>query len=395
MRSISGMMIAGLIGTLLVPSVSHARGFGAARGGVAVNRGGGVAVNRGGAVAVNRGGGVAAGGVQRHTFIGPAGGSVQAGRVGGVSSGPFGGVHAAGAQGARITTPAGRTVTTGSAGRVNVGPAGGVRAGGVRAGGVAGPYGGAAFNNRVGVSSGPFGGVAIGGSRTVAIGHSTRYVSPAVIRGNAGFVRTGYYGGAFTRNWYGVHVNAWRPVRWAVPNYWAPVPWVTMSAWCGIAAPPVVYDYGSTVIIENNNVYINGEQAATAPQYAQQAVQIADTGRAAQPAKEEEWQPLGVFGLIQQDEKIAQNIFQLAVNKAGVLRGNYYNSLDDSTQEIYGSVDPKSQRAAWSIGQKKTIVYEAGLNNLTQEQTPVLIHYGTERTEQMFLVRLEQPKDGK
>jgi hypothetical protein len=40
-------------------------------------------------------------------------------------------------------------------------------------------------------------------------------------------------------------------------------------------------------------------------------------------------------------------------------------------------------------------VFEAGLNNLTQNETTVLVHYGKDRTQQMMLVRLEEPKDGK
>jgi hypothetical protein len=99
--------------------------------------------------------------------------------------------------------------------------------------------------------------------------------------------------------------------------------------------------------------------------------------------------------MIQGDEQVAQRIFQLAVNKAGVVRGNYYDAVADNTLPVYGSVDPKSQRVAWSIGDKKDIVIETGLNNLTQEQTTALVHYGKERTQQMVLVRLEEPKDEK
>src|SRR5262249_35027150 len=129
-----------------------------------------------------------------------------------------------------------------------------------------------------------------------------------------------------------------------------------------------------------------------ADQYATQATQFADAGRQAQPAKDDDWQALGVFGMIQPDEKVAQRIFQLAVNKAGIIRGNYYDAVADTTTPVYGSVDPKSQRGAWQIGDKKTIVFETGLNNLTKDQTSLLVHYGTDRTDQMMLVRLEEPK---
>lgn len=63
--------------------------------------------------------------------------------------------------------------------------------------------------------------------------------------------------------------------------------------------------------------------------------------------------------------------------------------------QVYGSVEPKTQRVAWSIGEKKDIVFEAGLSNLTQDQTTILAHYGKERTRQMTLVRLEEPQAGK
>ncbi len=64
------------------------------------------------------------------------------------------------------------------------------------------------------------------------------------------------------------------------------------------------------------------------------------------------------------------------------------------TLPVYGSVDQTSQRAAWSIGEKKDVVFEAGLNNLAQDQTTVLVHFGKERSQRMLLVRLEEPKDG-
>ncbi len=195
-----------------------------------------------------------------------------------------------------------------------------------------------------------------------------------------------------TTGWYARYPAAWRPARWVGPKYWVAPVWTSVAAFCALAGPPVTYDYGSNVIIENNNVYVDGNQVATAEDYANQATQVADVGRKAEPAKDDEWQALGVFGMIQPDEKVAQRIFQLAVNKAGVIRGNYYDAVGDSTTPVYGSVDAKTQRTCWSIGEKKNVVFETGLNNLTQDQSTILVHYGTERTDQMILVRLEEPK---
>jgi len=82
----------------------------------------------------------------------------------------------------------------------------------------------------------------------------------------------------------------------------------------------------------------------------------------------------------------------LAIDKAGLLRGTYYDAVSDTTQNITGKVEKKSQRAAWTIGDKKTPVYEAGLANLTQQQTTILVHRDAGKVEQMLLVRVEDPK---
>jgi hypothetical protein len=123
-------------------------------------------------------------------------------------------------------------------------------------------------------------------------------------------------------------------------------------------------------------------------------MQFAEAGRTAQPAEDEKYQPLGIFALVKGDETTSDNIFQLAINKDGVVRGNYYDALTDTVQPVFGSLDKKSQRVAWSVGDKKDKVFEAGLYNLTLEQTTVLVHTGKERTDQYSLFRIEQPQEG-
>jgi hypothetical protein len=180
--------------------------------------------------------------------------------------------------------------------------------------------------------------------------------------------------------------------RWAAATVWVPATWATVSTYLSYPAEPVYYDYGTTVVYQGDTVYINGEEAATAEQYAGQAMQLSDAGREAQPPEKEEWQPLGVFALVRGEEQTSDKIFQLAVNKDGVIRGNYYDAFADNTLPVYGSVDKKSQRAAWSIGEKKDVVFEAGVANLTRDETPILVHYSADNTQQFALVRVEQPK---
>jgi hypothetical protein len=168
-----------------------------------------------------------------------------------------------------------------------------------------------------------------------------------------------------------------------------------VAAYCGFPPEPVVYDYGSNVVIQDSYVYVDGEPTVSEARYAEQATKLVDRGRKARPPADEGWQPLGVFGLIQGEEKVAEHIFQLAVNKRRVLRGNYYDAVADESRPVYGSVGRKNQRVAWSIGRKKKVVFETGLENLTKGQTTVLVHYGKKRTRQMVLVRLEEPRDQK
>ncbi|MBX9622817.1 MAG: hypothetical protein K2X82_03295, partial [Gemmataceae bacterium] len=250
------------------------------------------------------------------------------------------------------------------------------------------PFGGAAVGTRGGVAVGPAGGV--------RVGHTTTYLSPNSVRASAAVARGGFVNPVFTPNWYSVHRTAWVAPRVVTGySYWRPPVWGTTAAFLGLAAAPVAYDYGSTVVYQDDAVYVNGDPVGTAQEYAAQADRIVAAGRQAQPAENDEWQPLGVFGAMQPGEETAQRVFQLAVNRDGVVRGNYYDAVADNTLPVVGSADKATQRVAWSIGDKTDIVFETGLPNLTQGESTLLAHYGRDNTQQMILVRLEEPKDAK
>jgi hypothetical protein len=164
-----------------------------------------------------------------------------------------------------------------------------------------------------------------------------------------------------------------------------------LAPFVGIPSPPIVYDYGATAVIQDGTMYLNSLPVGTAADYASQALALGEIGRTTKAADSDEWQPLGVFGLLQENETVAQRIFQLAINKSAVVRGNYYDAVSDISLPVYGALDKKMQRVAWSIGDKKDIVFETGLNNLIQNETAVLVHYGKESTRQMILVHLAEP----
>src|SRR5262249_19794692 len=135
--------------------------------------------------------------------------------------------------------------------------------------------------------------------------HSTAYWSSGYMGTHAGYVRTGFgYYGCFHPAWYAAHPGCWYAAGWAAGAAWATPPHPGIYNYCSIAASaPADYDYGSSVVYQGNNVYINGQDAATADEYAQQATNIATQGQTANPPATAEWKALGVFALVQGDQK--------------------------------------------------------------------------------------------
>jgi hypothetical protein len=221
----------------------------------------------------------------------------------------------------------------------------------------------------------------------VHVGPSGRYTAAVGVRGS--YAHWGIYG----RGWFVEHPGAWFAAGWAAGAAWTACTWATAAAYCGYAElPPVYYDYGNNVVYEENNVYVNGESAGTAEEYYGQAASLATTGAKAEAPSEGDWLPLGVFALAKPGETKSVVTIQLAVNKQGVLRGNYTDTETNKTQTIQGSVDKKTQRVAFTVGDNTANVVETGLYNLTKDEAPCLIHFGSDRTEQWLLVRLTKPE---
>jgi hypothetical protein len=102
-----------------------------------------------------------------------------------------------------------------------------------------------------------------------------------------------------------------------------------------------------------------------------------------------------VFALTQDDQAsgVEPTLFmQLAISKEGIIAGTLKNMATGETKTLEGMADKKSQRVAWGIvGQQRPII-ETGINNLTQDSAPVLIHFADGETQQWLMVRLPEPK---
>ena len=339
-------------------------------------------------------GGYASGSYDR-SYTGERGGTVSVEGSRGVAAGPRG-VAAGGTREVTATGAGGRSFS-GEASRGGVAGPGGFVAGRSRSAMASGPRGTASASSRraaagVRVPSdwglGHYANIGVAGAS-----HVTRCWSNGEMANRANWVRAGWNRwDCFGRGWWGSHPGCWGyGIAWAAGDAWTWATWPTLATWWSIPATPIYYDYGTNVVYEGDNVYINGTDAGTAEQYSEQAANIAAQGTAANPGEAEKWQPLGVFALVQGDETTSNTIFQLAADQNGIIRGNYFDALTDATTPVKGAIDKKTQRAAWTIGDQKNTVFETGVFNLTKDKTPVLVHVGKDRTEQWLLVRLTKP----
>jgi hypothetical protein len=217
----------------------------------------------------------------------------------------------------------------------------------------------------------------------------------------------GWYGNSWWNNhphaWCGWHYHYWN--NNFGPNYWWTVPaWGAVTAWWNWGtypqsawSQPVYYDYGDggNVTYQDNSVYIGGEEIASADDYAMSAADLATVAPPADEATAEaaEWLPLGTFAVVgDEQETDPSRTVQLAVSKEGIISGTLYNTQTDDAQSVQGQVDKETQRVAMRLANSDTIVIETGIYNLTQDQAPILVHFGTDKVETWLLVRLENPQ---
>ncbi len=188
-------------------------------------------------------------------------------------------------------------------------------------------------------------------------------------------------------NWAAWRINA--PYRWAA--------WGALTGWFGWGSgySETAYAYGDNVYYHEGQVYYGEQPVATAEDYANQAAAIAAGAPQDLNPQASDWLPLGVFAVTQDREAtgVSPTLFmQLAVNKDGVISGTFKNETTGEVQTLEGMIDKKSQRAAWCVQGKSWPIVETGLSNLTQDTSPLLVHFAGGETQQWLLVRLDEPK---
>jgi hypothetical protein len=225
-------------------------------------------------------------------------------------------------------------------------------------------------------------------------GIGTYHRTNADMAGQALGIRNGFgYHNAFNADWYRRYPRAWYPAAWGIGTPWSYMNWAALSAFTSYPETLTYYDYGTSVVFQGDQVYYNGESLGTQEEYAHHASLIAEAGRTAKVSKDDTWKSLGVFSVVAGDEQVSDTVFQLAIDKNGIIRGTAVNTITNDVQPIYGSVGTKSERAAWTVGDNKTPVYEAGIANLTTSETSMLVHFSKGNSKQYMLVRQEPKSD--
>ena len=126
--------------------------------------------------------------------------------------------------------------------------------------------------------------------------------------------------------------------------WWTPAAFTAAAAFVDLVTPePVYVDYGMNVVYEDDTVYADNQPIPT-EQYSQPVIDLAlnveqppppaaspDQTPAATEQPEvrsvakaaEEWLPLGVFALAQEEKGDAVMFFQIFVNREGFISGDY------------------------------------------------------------------------
>ena len=158
---------------------------------------------------------------------------------------------------------------------------------------------------------------------------------------------------AFTPDWYAKHPEAWQPAK-SSADWWKTANVAMISEWLGQPVQPVqpvmaagtTADSGGAVATAGGgDIGADGLQSVLVlPAGHQNAVGPADS----------DWLPLGVFAVVPPDvaqqSGQAHNYQQLAVDRQGTIKGNFFDTISGTVQPIAGTVDRTALTASWTVG---------------------------------------------
>ena len=179
--------------------------------------------------------------------------------------------------------------------------------------------------------------------------------------------------------------------------WWGGATWDSVAPFVSVSSDPVYADYGVNVVYDGDTVYVDNQPVA-AEQYDKPLVEAAANVEQpppprppADPSQTSEWMPLGVFALAQEERGDPVMFFQLSINRQGTISGAFQCTITNDTRPVAGQLEKASQRAAWRIGDNTETIFETTLGNLTQDVSPIAVHFGNSSTQTWLLVRMPEP----
>jgi hypothetical protein len=163
----------------------------------------------------------------------------------------------------------------------------------------------------------------------------------------------------FTADWYADHPAAWQATH-PHADAWAVASATGVAAWLGWAAYPETYGTSNTTVVYQETP---ADETEEEPAVDDQAF----TNQTATPQDDAgDWLALGVYSVVSNSGEPASRLLQLAVNRQGELRGVYFDTIANTSQNLSGRVDQATQEAQWSIDSNAQITFRANLDQLTQ-----------------------------
>jgi len=165
--------------------------------------------------------------------------------------------------------------------------------------------------------------------------------TPATPAANVSFAAA-----AFTPDWFARHPQAWRPTGPAT-DWWQAAAEPAVAAWL---SRPVTVAGG--VEAGTGGVQVAAAEAGIGPDGLQSVLVLPaghDNEEVASRA-DADWLSLGVFALVPAGGGQPHDYQLLAVDRAGRIKGTFYDPVSDTTQPISGTLDRETRIASWTVG---------------------------------------------
>jgi hypothetical protein len=190
----------------------------------------------------------------------------------------------------------------------------------------------------------------------------------------------------FTPAWYESHPQAWRPAQQPA-DWWRGADLATVASWLGqpvSKAGNAAAGAGSVTTAGADAVGTDGLRSVLVLPAGHDNASAAAAG---------DWLPLGVFAVVPEarghDSSQHHNYQQLAVDRQGVIKGNFYDAISDTLQPIAGSVDRDTLTASWTVGASGSR-FTAPLQAFTASPRTVSVSSGG-TARQLQMLPLQRP----